>query len=116
MKVAVSATEKGIEGDVAGHFGNATHFVVAEIEEGKVKSTKLVENPHAGQHVPGDLPKFIKELGAETMILCGIGPMAIKLFNNYGIKLVIGVEGKVKDALEQYAKGMLESEENKCSM
>ena len=116
MIVAVAATEKGIEGGVAGHFGNATHFVVAEMEEGKVKSTKLVKSLHAGQHVPGALPKFVKELKADVIMTGGIGPMAIKLFNDYKIKLVIGVEGKVKDALEQYAKGNIESEENKCSV
>lgn len=116
MIVAVAATEKGIDGEVAGHFGNATHFVVAEIEEGKVKSIKLVKSPHAGQHVPGALPKFVKELKADVIITGGIGPMAIKIFNDYKIKLLIGVEGKVKDALEQYAKGRLESEENKCSV
>ena len=107
MKVVVAASKKGIEGEIAGHFGNATHFVVTEIEEGKVKSTKLVKNPHAGRHVPGALPKFIKELGADAIIICGIGPMAIKFFNEYGIKLVMGVEGNVKDALEKYAQGNL---------
>ncbi len=107
MKVAVAATEKGIDGEVAGHFGNATHFVVAEIENKEVKSSRLVKNPHAGQHVPGALPKFIKELGADVIIVCGIGPMAIKYFNDYGIKFVMGAEGKVKDALEKYAQGNL---------
>ena len=107
MIVAVAATEKGIDGDIAGHFGNATHFVVAEIEKGKVKSSKLVENPHAGQHVPGALPKFIKELGADMIIVCGIGPMAIKYFNDYGINFVMGAEGTVKDILEKYAQGNL---------
>ena len=116
MIVAVAATEKGMNGNVAGHFGNATHFVVAEIEEGKVKSTKLVKSLHAGQHVPGALPKFVKELKADVVITGDIGPMAIKLFNDYKIKLVIGVEGKVKDILEQYATGKLEGEENKCSL
>ena len=107
MKVAVAATEKGIEGEVAGHFGNATHFVVAEIEEGKVKFSKLVKNPHAGEHVPGALPKFIKELGVDVIIVCGIGPLAIKHFNDHGIKFVMGFEGTVKEALEKYAQGNL---------
>ena len=116
MKVAVAASENGFEGDIAGHFGNATHFVVAEIENNEIKSTELLENPHAGEHVPGALPKFVKESGAEVIIVCGIGPMAIKYFSDYGIKLVMGVEGKVKDILEQFAAGKLEGEENKCSL
>lgn len=116
MKVAVAATEKGIDGEIAGHFGNATHFVVAEIKQGKVKSENLAESPHAGQHVPGALPNFIKGLGVDAVIVCGIGPMAIKYFNDYGIKLIMGVEGNVKDILEQYAAGKLEGEENKCSL
>ena len=116
MKVAVAATEKGIEGNIAGHFGNATHFVIAEIENKEVKSTKIIESPHAGEHVPGALPKFVKEFDVDAVIVCGIGPMAIKYFNDYGIKLVMGVEGKVKDILEQYSAGKLEGEENKCSL
>jgi len=116
MKVAVASTEKGINGGIAGHFGNATHFVIAEIENNEIKSIKLLENPHAGEHVPGALPEFLKEAGADAVIVCGIGPMAIKYFNDYGIKLVMGVEGSVKDILEQYAAGKLEGEENKCSL
>lgn len=115
MRVAVSATERGMDGEVAGHFGNATHFVVAEIADGKVKSTKLVENPHAGRHVPGALPKFVKELGAEAVIVCGIGSMALEAFGEYGIKAIMGIEGKIGDALEKYASGSLGSEGNTCS-
>jgi predicted Fe-Mo cluster-binding NifX family protein len=108
VKVAVAATEKGIDGNVAGHFGNATYFVVAEIEEGKVKSTELVKNPHAGRHVPGALPKFMKELKAEIVITGDIGPLAIEHFNDYGIKFIMNVKGNVKEILEKYAQGKLE--------
>jgi len=116
MKVAIASTEKGINGDIAGHFGNATHFVIAEIEDNIIKSTKLLENPHAGGHVPGALPEFIKELGADTIIVCGIGPMAIKHFSDYRIKLIMGVEGSVREILDKFAAGELEGEENKCSI
>ena len=114
MKVAVTATERGLEGDVAWHFGNATHFIVAELESGKIKSAKLVESPHAGQHVPGALPDFVKSLGVEMLICGGAGPMAIKYFNEYGIKVATGAEGNVRDALEKCAQGGLGSGENRC--
>ncbi len=114
MRVVVTATEKGLDGEVAWHFGNATHFIVAELEDGKIKSTKLVENPHAGQHVPGALPDFIRGLGAEMVICGGVGPMAIKYFSEYGIRLATGVEGNARDALEKCAQGSLGSGENRC--
>ena len=104
MKVVVAATENGLEGEVAWHFGNATHFVVAELENGQVKSTRLVENPHAGSHTPGVLPRFVKELGAEVLICGGLGPLAVKHFNEYGIKMEMDAKGKISDVLEKYAQ------------
>jgi len=108
MKVAVSTDS----GNVAEHFGRCPQFTIAEIENGKIESKEVIENPG---HATGFLPKFFKEQGVEIVIAGGAGSRAQQLFEEYGIKLVVGVSGSVEEALQKFAAGSLESGKSGCS-
>lgn len=107
MKVAVS-TDNGM---VAEHFGRCPQYTIAEISEGKIVSKKVIDNPG---HSTGFLPKYFKEQGVEAMITGGAGWRAQQLFQEYNISLVLGITGKVDEALERFAKGTLSEGESFC--
>jgi predicted Fe-Mo cluster-binding NifX family protein len=113
MKIAV-ATEGGLEGKAATHFAHCSHFVVFEVEGGKVKDTKIAENPYFEKHVPGAIPEYVKSLGANVLITDGIGPTAIRLFGKMGIEVVYGVKGKTNELITKYLEGKLKTDENSC--
>jgi predicted Fe-Mo cluster-binding NifX family protein len=42
------------------------------------------------------------------MIAGGMGPRAIDFFNQFGIDVATGVQGKVKDVVEAYLRGEIQ--------
>ncbi len=114
MKIVV-ATEGGLEGKAATHFAHCSHFVVFEVESGKVKNTEVVGNPYFEKHVPGAIPEYVKSLGADVLITDGIGPTAIELFGKMGIEVVYGAKGKTNDLIGRYLEGKLKTDENSCA-
>ncbi len=108
MKVAISTDNE----NVAEHFGRCPQFTIAEIENGKVVKKEVIENPG---HATGSLPRFFKEKKVSAVIAGGAGFRAQQFFEEFGIKLVVGVSGRVDDALQALAKGKLEGGEGSCS-
>jgi predicted Fe-Mo cluster-binding NifX family protein len=114
MKIAITCEGNGMDGNVAEHFGRCPEFVFVEIEDNKVKSADAIANPYFGKHIPGAVPEFIKENKADVIITGGCGPMAVKLFNDFKIKLIVGARGKISDIVSNYIGGKLETDENAC--
>ena len=108
MKVAVASDDNnGLAGQVSMHFGKCPYYVLAEVENGKVLRSKTEENPHFGNHQPGKVPMFIRELGADVIVSGGMGPRAIQMFNDFGIEVATGAVGKVENVLDAYLRGDL---------
>ena len=108
MRIAFASEDKlGMEGEVSAHFGRCPYYTFLEVEEGKVGSWKVVDNPYHGDHVPGKVLEFIHSQKADVMIAGGMGPRAIEFFDGYGIEAVTGAFGKVGDVLNAYLRGEL---------
>lgn len=107
MKIAIST-----DGDqVSAHFGRCPSFTLIEVEDGKVKDREVISNP--GHH-PGFLPQFFHENGVEYIIAGGAGQRAQGLFAERGIKLILGISGRVEDTIEKLLKGKLKGGESLC--
>jgi len=106
--IAVAAEGEGGPDDRAsGHFGRCPFYALARVREGEPIEMTAVPNRHFGEHKPGMVPRFIKELGADVIIAGGMGPMAIDLFTQFGIEVVTGASGRIKDVLDAYLSGNL---------
>ena len=108
MRIAIST-----DGDsVSAHFGRCPTFTIVDIEEDKVTHTEVIDNP--GHH-PGFIPRFMHERGVSCMVTGGMGMRATSLFNDLGIRTIIGVSGRISDVVEKLRKGTLESGESQCT-
>jgi predicted Fe-Mo cluster-binding NifX family protein len=107
MIVAVS-TDNAM---VSAHFGRCPQFTIAHIENAKVLKRETVANPG---HEPGFLPRFLKDKNVSVIIAGGMGHRAQTLFDEVGIKTILGVEGKVETVLRSFAEGKLAGGESKC--
>lgn len=110
MKVALATDDdRGLEAVLSHHFGRCPYYVVVDIEDNKVKDVKSVKNPAYESHgEAGEVPGFIKSLGAHVIISGGMGPKAIGFFKQFGIEAVTGVSGMVKNVIEAYIGGQIE--------
>ncbi len=107
MRVAIS-TDGNV---VSAHFGRCPVFTIVDIENGKVTGKTEVANPG---HQPGFIPQFLREKGAEYIIAGGMGPRAMSLCEELGIKAIVGISGKIDDVIEQIINGTLRSGESLC--
>jgi len=113
MEIAV-ATDGGLDGNAAAHFAHCSDFVVFEVENGEAKKSNAVKNPYSHGHVPGEIPKFVKSLGASLLITNGIGPSAIKFFEELEIEVIYGVTGNAAELVDLYLHGKLKPNANSC--
>ena len=107
MRIAIST-----EGDfVSAHFGRCPSFTLVDIENGKIIKRTEVANPG---HQPGFIPQFLHEKGVEYIIAGGMGMRATSFFEEYGIKTIVGVSGKIDDVIKQLKEGTLKGGESLC--
>lgn len=61
VKVAIACDK----GNVSEYFGFCEEFAIYEIEENRIKNREVLKNPC---HIPGFLPKFLKEKNLDVII------------------------------------------------
>ena len=106
--IAISTLDNnGLSSAVSEHFGRCAYFTLAEVEDNVVKSVTAVDNPYAHQHGPGQIPAFIREQGANVMLVGGMGRRAVGFFEQYGIDVATGATGTVQQAIQAYLEGKL---------
>jgi ATP-binding protein involved in chromosome partitioning len=106
MQIAIAVEDdKGLEGQVSMHFGRCPFYLMAEVQDGKLVSSRMEKNIHFGNHKPGQMPKYINDLGANVILAGGMGPMAIDLFNSFGIEVATGAVGNAGKVLDAYLRG-----------
>lgn len=110
MIIAVpSEDEKGLDSYVAHHFGRAPYFTLIDIEEGEIRDVRVLEAPTS--HEPGDLPTLLRRNNVEVILAYGMGGRAAAFFESYGIKVLTGVEGRVKEVVKAFIEGRLKTDE-----
>lgn len=110
MRIAVSAESKnGLDSIVAEHFGRCPAFVLVDVDKGVIGTVQSLDNPFYPNHEPGQVPNFVASKGANVMLTGGMGARAIGFFGQARIEAVTGASGTVKQAVEQYLGGRLQS-------
>ena len=110
MKIALATDDdRGEEAVLSHHFGRCPHYILVDIDGEEIKDVKVVQNPFYERHgEPGEVPNFIRGLGADVIIAGGMGPKAIGFFNEFGIQAITGGSGTVKDVIKAYLNGELQ--------
>ena len=108
-RIALSSEDgSGLEGSVSAHFGRCPFYTFVNVEGQRIVGSEVVRNPYFPSHQPGVIPQFIHSQKADVMIAGGMGPRAIDFFNQFGIDVATGVQGKVRDAVEAYLRGEIQ--------
>lgn len=108
MKIAISDAGDGF---VAQHFGHCPLFTIIEVDDNKLLSKEVIKNPG---HQPGFLPRFLHEKQVDMIVAGGMGQRAIDIFDEFNIKVVIGVAGSIDGVIEEILRGTLGEGENLC--
>ncbi len=100
MKIAVCSEN----GQVFEHFGHTPEFLVCDVEDGKVVKEEVLSSGGVGH---GALAGLLAEGSVEVLLCGGIGGGAIAALGQAGIKVIGGVDGSSRAAVDAYLAGTL---------
>lgn len=107
MRIAISTDGE----HVSAHFGRCPTFTMIDIENGVVTKRETLDNPG---HQPGFIPQFLHEKGVNCIVCGGMGRRATGFFSEYGIQTILGVTGRIEDAVQGLLSGTLVGGESLC--
>ncbi len=108
MKIAISATGADLEAEVDPRFGRCSYFIIVDPDTMKFES---FENPSvaAGGGAGISTAQIIAGKGVQVVLTGNCGPNAYQVLSAAGVKVIIGVSGKVGDAIQDYKAGRLKA-------
>ncbi len=108
MKLAASATGKELDSQIDPRFGRSAYFIIIETDD---MSFEAFENENIGMNTGAGISSanFIVSKEVKALLTGNCGPKAMQVFSAAGIDVFTGQTGIVKDAVENYKKGLLQS-------
>ncbi len=110
MKIAVSATGKGLDSQMDSRFGRCPNFVIAEAEGSEIKGSTDLENTATAQAGGAGITaaELVGNQKVDAVIAGSIGPRAFSVLDQLGIDMYAGRPGTVKENVEALMNGKLE--------
>ncbi len=104
MKIAVTAIGPSLDDQVEPRFGRAPYFLFIDSE---TMEFEAIQNPNvaAGGGAGIQSAQLMSEHGVQYILTGNCGPNAFQVFGAAGIKVIVGVSGIVRQAVEQFKAG-----------
>ena len=105
MKIAISATGRGLDSKIDAKFERCNFFLIVDIEKNSLLSfeNKTKDRP---REIGGIIGQLVANEGIDTVITSDIGPSAFDVLKRYGIK-VYQAEGIIEYTIQSLKKGKL---------
>jgi len=109
MKIAIGSTGKKLTDNVSEVFARCPYFIIAEIENGKIKKFEMIKNESQNQMAGAGISvaQLMAEKNVEAVITKNIGPRAFDVLRQFNIKVFYG-SGKISEVLKDFLEGKLE--------
>ena len=110
MRIVVpTLTPVGLFAKRATHFGKSPFYVIIDIENGEIKDVDFIQNPGHSGGVCGNAVMNIKNLGADILIVAGIGARPLEGFKKIGIKVYFdNILPTVGEVIEKFISGEIQ--------
>jgi len=107
MKICVTSQADNLDTVIDPRFGRCQYFIIVDPEN---MEFKVFENPNIGGMggVGVQSAQFLSEKDVEVVLTGNVGPNAFQTLEAAGIKVITGVSGNVKEAIEKYKEGKLQ--------
>ncbi len=110
MKIAIPTNS----GKLCQHFGHCEVFTFIDVDD----NTKQITNREEitpPEHVPGIIPPWVAKQGATLVLAGGMGGRAKGLFEDQGIKVIVGCPADLPEKIVlNYLNNTLITGENTC--
>jgi predicted Fe-Mo cluster-binding NifX family protein len=106
MKIALSASSSDLDADIDPRFGRCQFLIIVDTDTMKFELINISGGTGSGG-VGISTAQLIAEKGVEVVLTGNCGPNAYQVLSAAGIKVITGVTGKIKDAIQSYKSGNL---------
>ena len=111
MKVALSVSGNDLDASIDPRFGRCARFIVVDPE---TMQYEVFDNGNValGGGAGINAAQFVASKGADVVITGNCGPNAMRTLSAAGVRVIIGQGGTVRETLERFRRGELESTTN----
>jgi predicted Fe-Mo cluster-binding NifX family protein len=107
VKIAVSATGMSLDGQVDPRFGRCQTFLIVDTDTMQFEA--VANDSAASGHGAGiAAAQMIAGKNVEAVLTGNCGPNAFGVLDSAGIKVITGMSGTIKEAVESYRAGRLQ--------
>lgn len=107
MKIAISACGPDLEALVDPRFGRAPYFLMVDLETMEFEVVSNQPSMQAPQGAGIQAAALVARRRPQAVLTGHCGPKAFETLRAAGIAVVVGVEGSVRDAVQNYQAGKL---------
>ena len=108
MKIAVTATNKDLDSQVDPRFGRCANFLIVDTESMEFEVAENA-NVNVGGGAGIQSAQLVADSDAKVVLTGNCGPNAFRTLQAAGIEVIVGVSGSVRDAVEGYKSGTLQT-------
>jgi len=102
MRIAISATGPKVDAEVDSHFARCQYFIIVDPETMEFEALENSTSDMADGEAGISTGQMIASKGVEAVLSGKYGPNAYQVLSAAGIRLITGVSGKVRDAIQSY--------------
>jgi predicted Fe-Mo cluster-binding NifX family protein len=105
MKIAISANRPDLEALVDPRFGRAPYFLLVDPESQEYEVLANGQNLQAPQGAGVQAAALVASCRPAAVLTGNCGPKAFQTLQAAGIQVIVGVEGTVGEAVQNYRAG-----------
>lgn len=106
MKICLTSVSDNLDAEIDPRFGRCQYFIIITLESMNFKSIPNLANT-SGSGAGIQAAQTLANENVHTLITGNVGPKAFHALSMAGIKIITGVSGKVREAIEKYNNGLL---------
>lgn len=107
MKICFTSKGCDLESEVEARFGRAPYFVIYDDESGAHEVAENIRNLEAASGAGVQSASTLVGKDCSWIVTGHIGPKAMSVLKAAGVKVVTGVTGPIREAIEAFTAGQL---------
>ena len=108
MKIAASSSGNNLDSQIDPRFGRCAYFLIVDTDDMSFEAFDN-ESISLGGGAGIQAAQFVASKGAKAILTGNVGPNAVKTLGAAGVEVFVGQNGTVREAVERYKSGDLES-------
>lgn len=108
VKIAITSDGKDLDSKVDPRFGRAAYFIIIDPETMAFEVVENSQNLNLPQGAGIQAGRTVVDHKVDVLLTGNCGPKAFQVLQKTGVKVITGVAGPVRDALQQFKNNELQ--------